>query len=105
MKHIFVHHVFFWLKEPSNVEARKKLEAGLQTLGKIGEIQEMHIGIPANTDRDVVDNSYSHSLLIIFRDKADHDIYQNHPIHLKFVEECSQLWNKVKVLDSVDAMK
>jgi Stress responsive A/B Barrel Domain len=105
MKHIFVHHVFFWLKEPDNAEARLKLETGLQTLGKIGQIQEMHIGVPAKTDRPVVDNSYSYSLLLILRDKADHDIYQNHPIHLKFVEEYSHLWTKVLVLDSVDALK
>ena len=102
MKHIFVHHVFFWLKEPANTEIRNRFENELHTLGKIGEIQEIHIGVPGNTDRSVVDHSYTYSLLIVFRDKQDHDIYQNHPIHLKFVEDYSGLWDRVLVYDSED---
>jgi hypothetical protein len=103
MKNIFVHHVFFWLNEPENAEAARKLTEGLLTLGKIGEVVEIHIGVPAKTQRDVVDNTYSHSLLTIFRDKEDHDLYQVNPIHLKFIEDYGKLWKKVVVYDCVDA--
>jgi hypothetical protein len=34
---------------------------------------------------------------------SNRDSYQTDPIHLKFVEECSMLWKKVVVYDSVDA--
>jgi hypothetical protein len=51
----------------------------------------------------VVDNSYSHSLLTIFRDKEDHDLYQVSPIHLKFIEDYGYLWKSVAVYDCVDA--
>jgi hypothetical protein len=105
MKHIFVHHVFFWLKEPTSAEVRSKVENGLSSLTKIGEIEEFHIGVPANTNRAVIDNSYTYSLLVVFRDKNDHDKYQSHPIHLKFIENCGQLWSKIIVMDSVDAIK
>lgn len=30
MKKVFVHHVFFWLKEPKNPEARRQFEKGFR---------------------------------------------------------------------------
>jgi Stress responsive A/B Barrel Domain len=27
--------------------------------------------------------------------------YQNHPLHLKFVADCSHLWDRVRVFDSL----
>ncbi len=105
MRNIFVHHVYFWLNEPDNPEARAKFEKGLQELINIGEVQEFHLGKPAPTSRPVIDHSYTYSLLTIFRDKEDHDIYQQHPIHLAFIEQCSSLWNRVLVYDSVDMLK
>jgi hypothetical protein len=64
-------------------------------------ISQSHFGIPAGTEnRDVVDHSYTYSLLLLFNSQADQDSYQIDPIHLKFVEENSQLWTKVVVYDS-----
>ncbi|MDH4059117.1 MAG: Dabb family protein, partial [Cyclobacteriaceae bacterium] len=34
-------------------------------------------------------------------DVGGQDTYQTHPIHLKFIEECSSLWSKVIVYDSI----
>jgi hypothetical protein len=97
----FVHHVFFWFKDPENKNDRQKFEAELKKLVTIENIAEMHLGVPAPTRRDVVDRSYTYSLVATFRNKADHDVYQTHPTHLKFIEECSGLWEKVAVFDSV----
>ena len=97
------HHVFFWLKNPDAREDLHKLLEGLRTLEKIESVKKLHIGVPASTEkRDVVDNSYSASELIFFDDVAGQDAYQVHPIHKKFVEECSHLWQKVIVYDSMD---
>ena len=96
----FVHHVYFWLKDPESEADRQKLIEGLRKLSKVKTIQRYHIGLPAATDRDVVDNTYSVSWLVFFKNKADQDLYQTDPIHLKFVEECSPLWSKVIVYDS-----
>lgn len=103
MKNIFVHHVYFWLKNPSNQDDLKKLLAGLRKLSAVKTIQQFHIGQPAGTSRDVIDSSYSVSWLLIFASKEDQDSYQVDPVHLKFVEECKDLWSKVTVYDSVDA--
>lgn len=97
----FSHHVFFWLKDRGNLEDRAKLVACLQRLAHAPMIRRYQIGIPAGTPRDVVDNSYDVSWLIFFDGKADQDAYQAAPIHLRFVEDCSRLWEQVAVYDNV----
>jgi len=96
----FIHHVYFWLKNPGNQQDLTKLIKGLQSLSKVATIQEYHIGKPAATSRDVIDSSYSVSWMLVFRNKADQDSYQTDPIHLKFIDECKDLWTKVLVYDS-----
>ncbi len=98
-----VHHVFFWLKEPKNETHKKQLVAALNELLKVKTIRISHVGFPAGTEsRDVVDHSYSVSYMVMFDNQTDQDAYQIDPIHLKFVEENSHLWNKVVVYDSLD---
>ena len=97
------HHVFFWLKNRDSKEDLTKLLEGLRTLEKIETIRKLHIGVPASTEkRDVVDNSYSASELMFFDDAAGQKVYQDHPIHQKFIENCSHLWEKVIVYDAMD---
>lgn len=98
----FVHHVFFWLKDPKNKQDHDKLLAGLRGLGKIKEIKMAHIGSPSINDFDkpVTDASYSFSVLLIFGSKADEEKYLVHPLHKKFIEDHKNLWSKVVVYDS-----
>ena len=103
LKNRFIHHVFFWLKNPENQEDKQKLITGLQKLTKAKTIESAHIGVPANTSREVIERSYQVSWLLVFKNDADQEVYQTDPIHLKFIEECSMLWEKVVVYDSVQA--
>src|SRR5690606_27069205 len=97
------HHVFFWLKNPDSKEDLNKLIEGLKTLRKIETVRKLHIGIPAGTEqRDVIDNSYQVSELMFFDDVEGQDVYQVHPLHEKFIEDCGHLWKKVVVYDSID---
>jgi hypothetical protein len=99
-----VHHVFFWLKNPGSKEDLARLLAGLRTLAKIETVRGVHFGVPASTEkRDVVDNSYSASEILFFDDTAGQKVYQDHPIHKKFVEDCSHLWERVVVYDAISA--
>ena len=101
-KHEIIHHVFFWLKNPSP-ENLQKLLAGLKTLEQIKTVRKLYIGVPATTEkRKVVDNSYSASELMFFDNLEDQRAYQDDPIHKKFVEDCSHLWEKVVVYDVQD---
>lgn len=98
-----VHHVFFWLKNADSKEDLAKLLEGLQTLRKIETIRKIHIGVPASTEkRPVVDSSYHASELMFFDDLAGQKVYQDHAIHQKFIADCSHLWDKVIVYDSLD---
>ena len=100
---VFVHHVYFWLKDPGDRQAREALIAGLRKLTAVPEVLWSHIGVPAESERGVVDDSYSVSWLVFLADKAAEDRYQVDPIHLKFVEECSPLWERVVVYDTEQA--
>lgn len=99
---VFIHHVFFWLKNPDSQEDKAKLIAGLRKLTAAKTIYQHHIGLPAATKRDVIDSSYAVSWMLLFKNKADQDYYQTDPVHLKFIEECSPLWQKVIVYDAED---
>lgn len=98
----FVHHVFFWLKNPKNKKDHDKLLAGLKSLGKIEQIKMSHIGLPSvnNFDKPVTDASYSFSVLLIFNSKSDEEQYLVHPLHKKFIDDHKNLWSKVVVYDS-----
>ncbi len=98
----FVHHVFFWLKDPKNKKGYDKILAGLKGLGKIEQIKMSHIGLPSvnNFDKPVTDASYSFSVLLIFDNKADEEKYLVHPLHKKFIDDHKNLWSKVVVYDS-----
>jgi len=99
-----VHHVFFWLKNPESKADRDKLVAGVKTLSKIPTVKELHVGVVASTEkRDVVDNSWGVSELMFFSDLEGQAVYQTHPIHLEFIKNYSQLWEKVVVYDVLEA--
>lgn len=96
-----IHHVFFWLKNPSSKEDLNKLIEGARRLEKIETVRKIHIGIPAAVAaRPVLDSSYSTSLLLFFDDLIGQNTYQDHPIHKKFIQDCSPLWQKILVYDA-----
>jgi hypothetical protein len=97
----FAHTVYFWLHNPDNQDDRKAFEASLTNfIDQSPYITTKHIGVPASTDRDVIDHSYTYSLLLTFKDKATQDQYQEEPAHKQFIAESSHLWSKVVVYDS-----
>jgi hypothetical protein len=100
LENTFCHHVHFWLKNKAD---QPKLIEGLNTLVSIKHIKYMHVGVPADTHRDVVDRSYDLSLLLLFDNKDAHDAYQVDPTHVIFAEEYAKpLCQKVVVQDSVN---
>lgn len=100
LNNTFVHHVLFWLK---NKEDQAKLIEGLNTLKHITHIRDMHIGVPADTNREVIDRSYDVSLLLLFDSIVAEEAYQFDPTHIIFAEEYAKpLCSKVVVMDSVN---
>jgi len=100
LENTFVHHVHFWLKDKAD---KQRLIDGLNTLAPIQHIRDIHIGVPANTNRDVIDRSYDVSLLLLFDTPAAQDAYQIDPTHVNFAEHYAKpLCSKVVVQDSVN---
>lgn len=97
---MLVHHVLFWLKNPDLAEDREKLLEGLNSLRAIELLRLITIGSPSDIDRPVIDRSYSFSLMVVFDSMEQHDAYQVHPAHKKFIGEYAHLWNKVVIYDA-----
>ncbi|WP_159518203.1 Dabb family protein [Sunxiuqinia indica] len=101
LQNSYIHHVYFWLKQPESKEACRRFEEGLQLLVTIPEIKLYHIGKAVESSRDVVDDSFTYSYMAVFNNKADQDNYQVHPTHLKFIENYGDLWENVIVYDAL----
>lgn len=96
---MIVHTVFFWLKDGLSADDRSLFEKELRSLTAISSVAGGYCGVPASTDRPVIDRSYSYGLTVLFKDMAGHDAYQVDPIHKKFLADCGSMWTKVLVYD------
>ena len=97
----FVHTVFFWFEEGLTEEQQTGFLEGLRSLSEVPTVRAWHIGPPAGTPRDVVDNSYDYALILHFDDREGQNMYQEHPIHQAFVENHEAVWSRVQVYDTV----
>jgi len=101
IEYLFCHQVFFWLNNPDDAKERAQFEKAVQELLTIPEVKAYHVGTPAPVEkRPVTDGSYTYAYVVFFEDIKAHDVYQEHPLHLKFIEENKHLWGKVQVYDS-----
>lgn len=97
----FIHTVYFYAKKDISEARLKEFMEGLETLARVPSISEVWYGPPADTPREVVDNSYTIAWICHFKDAADQEAYQVDPIHVKFVEEYNDVWEKVIVYDNL----
>jgi len=97
----FLHMVFFWLKNDEDKTKKAFLTELRKFIDHVDMIRSQHIGTPADTDREVIDNTYSFSLILSFDSKKEHDEYQEHQLHKDFIANASSLWTKVLVYDSI----
>ena len=94
-----IHNVYFWLKDDLDALQMAAFETGLASLCGDQAVTQGWYGKPAQTDRDVVENSYDYGLVLVFEDLAAHDAYQEGAVHLQFVEDHLDKWDKVVVHD------
>ena len=83
-RRMFIHAVYFWLRPDLKRAEREKFAAGLRSLRSIKGVKHGYIGVPAPTDRPVIERGYSNSLVLVFPDQAAHDAYQVDPVHDRF---------------------
>ena len=96
----FIHMVFFWLKDTSDKQVDAFKNRTISFLDQVKSIASYHVGIPATTDRPIIERSYTVALVVTFKDKKEHDIYQEHQAHKQFIDDCQHLWDNVKIFDT-----
>ena len=97
----FAHTVYFWLENPDRQEDRNAFETSLRKFLTHSQFAKTQfIGKPPKASRDVVDGSFTYSLIVSFESAEAQQKYQVEPPHLLFVKESSHLWTKVIVYDS-----
>jgi hypothetical protein len=98
---MFIHAVYFWLRDDLPSADVARFDAGLASLRSIEDVRQGWIGVPAATDRPVIDRSYSRALVLVFDDAEAQERYQVHPVHDRFREECARYWTAVRIYDSI----
>lgn len=97
----FAHTVYFWLVNPDNQEDRTAFETSLKKFLDTSAFAKTNfIGTPPRASRDVVDGSFTYSLIVTFESADAQQKYQDEAPHKLFIEESSHLWTKVIVYDS-----
>jgi hypothetical protein len=95
------HMVYFKLKDATAENRQKLVDACNKYLSDHDGVLFFSAGVLADSlKRDVNDRDWDVALHLVFADKAAHDKYQDHPQHLKFIEENKANWDKVRVFDS-----
>lgn len=98
----FYHIVYFWVKPGTSSERVQQLMDDCHSyLGSIKTVRELHVGTPAGTPREVVDNSFAVNLIVRFDDKAGHDYYQEIETHNQFIDRNVEIWERVQVYDMI----
>ena len=98
---MFIHSVYFRLRDDLTSAERQRFEDGIRSLVAIDSVEHGYIGEPASTDRAVIERDYSHALILIFADQRAHDAYQAHPVHDRFREQCAGYWSGIRIFDTV----
>jgi len=98
----FIHTVYFYAAEGLTDQRKKEfMEIGLPSLAKSTTFQKVYYGPPSGVGREIVDNDYLAAWICHFKTSADHDAYQEDPIHLKFIEDYKDVWGKVLIYDNL----
>ena len=96
------HCVFFALKNNTPENCRALVDECNTYLNRPEGVVFMHAGVrDADLDREVNDTDFDVSLVIVFESRQAHDVYQDHPEHLTFIERNKQTWRSVRVFDAL----
>jgi hypothetical protein len=103
---MIAHMVYFQLNDGSDAKVKELVAACDKYLtGHQGVVFYAAGTVAKEFDRPVNDRDWHVALHVVFKSKADHDLYQDHPRHKQFIEENKANWKKVRVFDAAVAAK
>lgn len=99
----FVHAVFFEMKpDTPDAEIDSLIADAGNLLAKIPTVRKIDSGRrDERMQRDVNDKTFTVGLVVYFDDKAGHDVYATHPLHLEYIEKHKAHWAGVRVFDYI----
>jgi len=99
---MLAHHVYFALHDQTPAARDRLLAACRKYLsGHPGEIFFAVGTLAEELNRPVNDRNFDVALHIVFDNQRSHDVYQDAPRHVQFIEENKANWKNVRVFDSV----
>ncbi|MDM9630352.1 Dabb family protein [Robiginitalea aurantiaca] len=97
----YTHVVYFWLKNPENVQDRKVFDVALRNLFKDSRYTQTNfLGAPPKATREVVDDSFTFAMIVTFESAEAQKAYQTEAAHLKFIEQTKHLLERFVVYDA-----
>jgi hypothetical protein len=98
---LLAHNVYFTLNDASDAAKEKLVAACKKYLsGHPGTVFFAAGVLARELDRPVNDRDFDVALHVVFDSKEAHDRYQKDARHLKFIEENTSNWKRVRVFDS-----
>lgn len=98
---MIAHNVYFALKDPSEQAKQSLLAACKRYLSDHPGVVFFACGVlEPSLSRPVNDRDFDVALHVVFDTIESHNIYQDAPRHLQFVQENRDGWAKVRVFDS-----
>ncbi|MDM8008214.1 MAG: Dabb family protein [Phycisphaerae bacterium] len=101
----YVHCVFFTLKpDTPESEIDAQIAGGQELLAGIPTVRRLETGRRDETmNRDVSVTDFDLGLVVLFDDKAGHDVYADHPLHLEYIKRYKPQWAGIRVFDCLSA--
>src|SRR5262245_48666771 len=100
------HMVYFQLNDNSEEKIKAMVAACDKLLNDhAGTVYYSAGTLAKDFKRDVNDRDWDVALHLVFKTKADHDRYQDHPRHKQFIAEQKANMKKVRVFDAAVAGK
>ncbi len=101
----YVHCVFFTFKPgTAKSEIDAQIASGRELLAKVPTVRRLETGHRDETmNRDVSVTDFDLGLVVLFDDRAGHDVYANHPLHLEYINRHKPHWAGVRVFDYLSA--
>jgi len=97
----YVHCVFFTLKPgTAKPEIDAQVAGGQELLANIPTVRHLETGRRDETmSRDVSVTDFDLGLVVLFDNKAGHDVYADHPLHLEYIKRHKAHWARIRVFD------
>ncbi len=97
---MIIHSVYFQLKPSATSQEIGKMHLALEELSRIPGVRILGVGRPADVpQRPVLCSDYTLALILATDSVETLQAYQDHPIHLDFLQDYKDLWVSVRVFD------